>query len=158
MDGFIEEAFASALGGLAIAGILFDVGDHARIEHALPIVCGVVFQICTLPSYVSYCCPLVKEGMMVLIPVHCPHCQSEQVIKGGKTQVGTQRYKCQNVDCPHYSFQLDLTYKGRSPAIKERIIDMALNGSGIRDTARVLQISPTTVINELKKKRRPSAV
>jgi insertion element IS1 protein InsB len=96
--------------------------------------------------------------MMVLIPVHCPHCQSEQVIKGGKTQVGTQRYKCQNVDCPHYSFQLDLTYKGRSPAIKERIIDMALNGSGIRDTARVLQISPTTVINELKKKRRPSAV
>jgi transposase-like protein len=92
---------------------------------------------------------------MVLIPVHCPHCQSEQVIKGGKTQVGTQRYKCQNVDCPHYSFQLDLTYKGRSPAIKERIIDMALNGSGIRDTARVLQISPTTVINELKKRGAP---
>jgi insertion element IS1 protein InsB len=28
---------------------------------------------------------------------------------------------------------------------------MALNGSGIRDTARVLKISPTTVINELKK-------
>ena len=27
---------------------------------------------------------------------------------------------------------------------------MALNGSGIRDTARVLKISPTTVINELK--------
>ena len=29
---------------------------------------------------------------------------------------------------------------------------MALNGSGIRDTARVLEISPTTVISELKKK------
>jgi len=29
---------------------------------------------------------------------------------------------------------------------------MAINGSGIRDTARVLEISPTTVINELKKK------
>jgi transposase-like protein len=28
---------------------------------------------------------------------------------------------------------------------------MAMNGSGIRDTARVLEISPTTVINELKK-------
>jgi transposase-like protein len=35
---------------------------------------------------------------------------------------------------------------------------MALNGSGIRDTARVLKISPTTVINELKKKRRRSTV
>jgi transposase-like protein len=40
------------------------------------------------------------------------------------------------------------------PEIKEQIVDMALNGSGIRDTARVLKISPTTVINELKKKSR----
>jgi transposase-like protein len=28
---------------------------------------------------------------------------------------------------------------------------MAMNASGIRDTARVLHVSPTTVINELKK-------
>jgi hypothetical protein len=52
---------------------------------------------------------------------------------------------------PH-GFQLDLLYKGRAPAIKEQIVDMSLNGSGIRDTARVLQISPTTVINALKKR------
>jgi transposase-like protein len=91
--------------------------------------------------------------MMVLIPVLCPHCQSDQVIKGGRTQAGTQRYKCQNADCSHYSFQLDLTYKGRLPAVKEQIVDMALNGSGIRDTARVLKISSATVINELKKLR-----
>jgi transposase-like protein len=94
---------------------------------------------------------------MVLIPVLCPYCHSDQVIKGGKTKAGKQRYKCQNVDCCRYSFQLELTYKGLSPAVKEQIIDMALNGSGIRDTARVLKISPTTVINELKKKRKPSA-
>ena len=54
--------------------------------------------------------------------------------------------------------QLDLIYKGRCPAIKEQIVDMALNGSGIRDTARVLKISPTTVLNELKKKSQRSAV
>jgi insertion element IS1 protein InsB len=95
---------------------------------------------------------------MVLIPVRCPHCQSDQVIRGGKTKTGKQRYKCQNADCPHYSFQLDLLYKGRLPEVKEQIIDMALNGSGIRDTARVLKISTTTVINELKKKNRRSAV
>lgn len=34
--------------------------------------------------------------------------------------------------------------------MKEQIIDMAMNGSGIRDTARVLKISPTTVIEEKK--------
>ena len=38
MDGFIEEAFASALRGLTVAGILFDIGDEARIENALAIV------------------------------------------------------------------------------------------------------------------------
>ena len=32
---------------------------------------------------------------------------------------------------------------------------MALNGNGIRDTARVLGISTHTVINELKKKSLP---
>ncbi|MBK1720390.1 hypothetical protein CKO27_22650 [Thiocystis violacea] len=34
-----------------------------------------------------------------------------------------------------------------------KIIDMALNGSGIRDTARVLKVSQTTVIKEIKKSR-----
>jgi transposase-like protein len=29
---------------------------------------------------------------------------------------------------------------------------MAMNASGVRDTARVLKISPTTVIKELKKR------
>jgi hypothetical protein len=39
---------------------------------------------------------------MVLMPVLCPHCHSDQVIKGGKTKAGQQRYKCQNTDCPCY--------------------------------------------------------
>ena len=36
------------------------------------------------------------------------------------------------------------------------MIDMALNRSGIRDTARVLGVSPMTVMSTLKKKRRYS--
>jgi insertion element IS1 protein InsB len=95
---------------------------------------------------------------MVLIPVRCPHCQSDQVIKGGMTNAGKQRYHCQNKNCTHYSFVLNPAYKAHLPEIKEQIVDMALNGSGIRDTARVLKISPTTVINELKKKHRRSSV
>jgi insertion element IS1 protein InsB len=112
----------------------------------------VMLQICTLPACCAMLLTLQKESVMVLIPVLCPHCHSDQIIKGGKTKAGQQRYKCQNPGCPHYSFQLDLLYKGRAPAIKEQIVDMSLNGSGIRDTARVLKISPTTVINTLKKK------
>jgi hypothetical protein len=41
MDGGVEEAFAAALGALAIARILFDVGDQAGVENALPIGDGV---------------------------------------------------------------------------------------------------------------------
>src|SRR5215813_1882171 len=89
---------------------------------------------------------------MVLIPVRCPYCQSEQVSKGGQTDTGKQRYRCHNPDCSHQSFLLDSAYKGHSPQIKQQVIEMNLNGSGVRDTARVLGISPTTVIQELKKR------
>jgi transposase-like protein len=89
---------------------------------------------------------------MVLISVRCPYCQSEQVIKGGQTDTGKQRYRCHNPTCSHQSFLLDSAYQGRSPQIKQQVVEMSLNGSGVRDTARVLGISPTTVINELKKK------
>jgi transposase-like protein len=101
---------------------------------------------------------LHKEDIMVLIPVLCPHCQSHQVIKGGTTKAGKQRYRCHNADCPHYSFVRHPAYQGHVPEIKAQIIEMALNGSGIRDTARVLKIGPTTVVSELKKKSRHSAV
>jgi transposase-like protein len=70
-------------------------------------------------------------------------------VKRGKTENDKQRYLCQNQDCPGKTFILDYTYKGYLLEIKQQIIDMALNGSGIRDTARVLGISPNTIINEI---------
>ena len=89
---------------------------------------------------------------MVLIAVRCPFCQSDHIIKGGKTETGKQRYRCQSVDYPRRSFVLAPAYQGRMREIKQQVIDMSLNGNGIRDTARVLKISPTTVMNELKKR------
>jgi transposase-like protein len=89
---------------------------------------------------------------MVLMPVRCLYCHNDQVTKRGKTATGKQRYRCHNPECPHQSFLLDPAYKGRLPAIKQQVIEMSLNASGVRDTARVLQISTRTVLNELKKK------
>jgi transposase-like protein len=48
-------------------------------------------------------------------------------------------------------FLLHYHDKGRLPEVKRQMVDMALNGSGIRDTARVLGVSPTTVLTTLKK-------
>jgi transposase-like protein len=37
------------------------------------------------------------------------------------------------------------------PDVKQTIIDMSLNASGVRDTAQSLHICPNTVLRELKK-------
>ncbi|WP_250126800.1 IS1-like element transposase [Chroococcidiopsis sp. CCMEE 29] len=89
--------------------------------------------------------------MAVWLPVQCPHCHNEEVIKNGKSAEGKQRYRCQNPDCPYRTFILNQTYPGRSRQVKQQIVEMTLNGSGVRDIARVLRVSPTTVIQELKK-------
>src|SRR3954463_6833879 len=89
---------------------------------------------------------------MVFISVQCPHCHSDQIVKRGKTGCGTQRYLCQNATCATGSFLLDYRYLGRLPEVKHQIIDMSLNASGVRDTARVLHISTDTVLRELRKK------
>ncbi|QTA84444.1 IS1 family transposase [Desulfonema magnum] len=89
---------------------------------------------------------------MALIPVRCPLCGGEKVKKRGKTDDGKQRYLCQNENCEAKSFLLDYTYNGRKSDIKHKIIEMSLSGSGIRDIARVLEISTDTVISEFKKK------
>jgi transposase-like protein len=89
---------------------------------------------------------------MIRIPVPCPYCQSEQVMKGGKTNTWKQRYRCQNSDCSHQSFLLDSAYRGRLLAIKQQEIEVSLNGGGVCDTARVLKFSAARVIHELKKR------
>ena len=93
---------------------------------------------------------------MVYVPVQCPHCHSTAVIKAGKQANGTQRYQCQNRQCQRRIFLLQYQDRGRVPEIRRQVVDMAINGSGIRDTARVLRISPTTVIAVLKKSPRTS--
>lgn len=89
---------------------------------------------------------------MVLIPVSCPHCESDQVIKGGTTEAGKQRYRCQNDACSHQTFIRDYSYRAYLPEVKQQMIDMAVNGRGIRDTARVLGVGKDTVVRALKKK------
>jgi insertion element IS1 protein InsB len=88
---------------------------------------------------------------MVSVPVQCPYCHSTAVIKAGKQANGAQRYQCQNDRCARRLFLLQYHDRGRIPEIRRQVVDMALNGSGIRDTACVLRISPTTVIAVLKK-------
>lgn len=95
---------------------------------------------------------------MIKVSLECIHCKSTDVIKAGKNKSpsnpgGTQRYKCKN--CMQ-SFQKDYKHLARLPSVKAKIIEMAINSSGTRDTARVLGIGKDTVTRTLKKRKMTS--
>ena len=77
-------------------------------------------------------------------------------MKYGRQVNGEQRYRCNNLSCKRKIFLVQYHDKGRLAEVKRQIVEKALNGSGIRDTARVLGVSPTTVLTTHKKKRRCS--
>jgi transposase-like protein len=90
--------------------------------------------------------------MPYYIKIQCPHCKNDEVTKAGFTAQGKQRYQCRHKDCETKTFLNNYHYKGDHPEIKEHIIDRAINGSGIRDTARVLKMSQWFVMEALKKR------
>ena len=90
---------------------------------------------------------------MITQVLHCPYCQGTDIVRHGLSPEGKQRYRCRACrEGRGRTFLLEYTYAGQSPEVKQQIVDMAMNASGIRDTARVLHVSPTTVIKELKKR------
>jgi transposase-like protein len=89
---------------------------------------------------------------MAVVPVQCPQCQGIRVVKYGKQANGTQRYRCNNPHCPRRIFLLQYHDTGRLPEIKQRIVDLTLNGCGVREIVRVLGVSSATVIRTLKKR------
>src|ERR1044072_1022784 len=86
--------------------------------------------------------------------IKCPHCQSDAVVKYGKTSTGTERFRCQQSAACGRTFLRTYAYPGCLPTVKQQIVDMTLNGSGIRDIARVLHVGSNTVLRELTKSRR----
>jgi transposase-like protein len=94
---------------------------------------------------------------MILQVLHCPYCQGTDIGRHGATSEGKQRSRCRECRFGRgRTFLLAYTYTGQSPEVKQQIVDMAMNASGVRDTARVLRISPTIVLKELKKRNPPS--
>ncbi len=78
-------------------------------------------------------------------------CQSTNIGGNGLSAEEKTHYKCRNTECKRCTFILNYTHQGYLPEVKEKITDIAMNSGGIRDTARVLKVSQSTVINELKK-------
>jgi transposase-like protein len=87
---------------------------------------------------------------MVLVPIKCPHCGSENVKKFGMDSNGKQRYLCCNEQCLHKTFVGNYTYNACDPMVRSQIFFSIVNGSGTRATARLLEITKGTVTSALK--------
>lgn len=79
--------------------------------------------------------------------ITCPDCSSFNLKKNGKNSTQKQKYLCQ--DCRR-QFILDYKYRACKPEVRRLIVPMTMNGSGIRDIARVLRIAPGTVLKVLR--------
>ena len=79
--------------------------------------------------------------------VKCRYCAG-YCIKNGKEKNGQQRFKCKS--CKK-SQQAVYQYNACATALDNPIIALTKEGVGIRGTARLLGISPTTLISRIKK-------
>ena len=79
--------------------------------------------------------------------ITCPRCSSLNIKKNGKTANQKQRYLCK--DCQRH-FITDYTYLGCISAVREMIVPLTLNSSGVNDIARVLLISPNTALKTIR--------
>ncbi|MCI5219583.1 MAG: IS1 family transposase [Candidatus Electrothrix sp. LOE2] len=98
--------------------------------------------------FAIYCSVIMKQ----YIEIRCRYCGADDLVRNGRSENGTQRYRCN--ECGK-SFQNEYSYNAWKPGVKERIETRTLNSSGIGDIGRNLGISKNTVISELKKKLPP---
>jgi transposase-like protein len=80
--------------------------------------------------------------------VACPDCQSENVIRHGRTHSGYQRYRCK----PCQGTFSDAPRRGHTPEFKEQVLAAYQQRSSMRGIQRVFKISRNTLTAWLKEK------
>ena len=85
--------------------------------------------------------------------IQCPHCGSSKIKKSGKSQRVINGIIAKTLTALHRHLCLIIPIKPTNQESK-KIVNMAINTSGFRDTVRVLGINKNTVISTLKKKKK----
>ena len=75
----------------------------------------------------------------------CKYC-GKKCVKNGFQSNGKQRYKCKHCKRNQQNFY---TYNACHPSINQQIVTLTKENVGIRGTARILQISATTLLKKL---------
>jgi transposase-like protein len=75
----------------------------------------------------------------------CPNCQStERQVKAGRTEAGSQRYKCQQ--CQR-RYTPDPKAAGYGEGLRQQAVRLKVEGTNLRRIARHLRVNHQTVIN-----------
>lgn len=88
-------------------------------------------------------------------PVVCPHCSRTNVVKNGRKANGKQNFLC---SVCRKQFIAHYHYRGADPKNRRLIRSMLVNNCGIRDSARILGLSTTTVLAYLLRQSRTRLV
>lgn len=86
------------------------------------------------------CCKVSDKGK-------CPNCKSFRVIKNGTTKNNKQQYYCKECSKRFIEYY---TYNAYKPDTNDKIVRLTKEGLGIRSTARILNISTTTLLRRLQ--------
>lgn len=85
------------------------------------------------------CCRVCDTGI-------CVCCKSKQIVKNGFTKTKKQQYYCKSCGKRFLEYYSYHAYKS---TINSSIVAMTKEGVGIRGTARLLQISTTTLLKRV---------
>jgi len=77
--------------------------------------------------------------------INCPECRGNNVSKNGKNAKGEQRYLCKDITCAGKSFKLEYIYNGWKVDIDQKILDIRMDDTGIREIAKELGVSKQKV-------------
>ncbi len=86
---------------------------------------------------------------MVTITLHCPHCQSDALVRNGHAPNGKQLYRCRS--CGRQSREHP-TPNAYPEARREEILHAYQERSSLRGLTRTFSVSRTTVSTWIKKK------
>lgn len=84
-----------------------------------------------------------------MVKLKCFHCDSENLVRNGKTENGKQRYFCH--DCRKMSREQPQP-NGYTPAQREQILAAYQERASLRGLTRIFGVSRNTVTGWLKKK------
>ena len=77
--------------------------------------------------------------------MECKYCGGT-CVKDGRQNNGRQRYKCKSC---HRKQQALYSYNAYQKGVNDEIVTLTKEGVGIRSTARILNISPTTLLSRI---------